>query len=161
LQCLNVPREGPAATSCPAPRCPITRPCRNTTDTHPCQQKQRAFKTPKPGPWSSCRHCYIVSIYSGNCRDGGAVPQLEVLAALQRQLCLGLAACALETKHNLLGGLGLLVEDGLSLSTVTGLLPVVTTLSLCEERGLEMGVSIGSLVCGSERSWLPFRPCIG
>lgn len=64
------------------------------------------------------------------------VPQLEVLAALQRQLSLGLADSALQTEHNLLGGLSLLVEDGLSLTTVTALLPVVTALSLSEQRGL-------------------------
>lgn len=87
-----------------------------------------------------------------------------MLAALQRQLRLGLAARALETKHNLLGGLGLLVENGLGLSSVTGLLPVVTTLSLCEERGLRDWV----LVVGGFRrgaGWrgreLPFLPCIG
>lgn len=86
----------------------------------------------------------------------GSVPQLEVLAALQRQLRLGLAARALETKHNLLGGLGLLVENGLGLSSVTGLLPVVTTLSLCEERGLGKWVlvvgSFSTVVCGMEGS---------
>lgn len=51
--------------------------------------------------------------------------QLEVLASLQCQLQLGLARGALETEDNLLGGLGLLVEDRLGLTTVTGLLPVV------------------------------------
>lgn len=66
------------------------------------------------------------------------VPQLEVLAALQRQLSLGLASSALQTEHNLLGGLSLLVEDGLGLTTVTALLPVVTTLSLSEQRGLKI-----------------------
>lgn len=53
--------------------------------------------------------------------------QLEVLASLQRQLQLGLARVALETEHDLLGGLGLLVEDRLRLTTVTGLLSVVTS----------------------------------
>lgn len=60
-----------------------------------------------------------------------------MLAALQGQLSLGLALSALQTEHNLLGGLSLLVEDGLGLTTVTALLPVVTTLSLSEQRGLE------------------------
>ena len=95
-----------------------------------------------------------------------AVPQLEVLAALQRQLRLGLAVRALETKHNLLGGLGLLVENGLGLSSVTGLLPVVTTLSLCEERGLGDGVLVvGGFSPRVRDGWrgreLPFLPCIG
>ena len=58
------------------------------------------------------------------------IPKLEVLAALQRQLLLGLAGSALETQDDLLGGLGLLVEDGLGLTTVTALLAVVTALTL-------------------------------
>jgi hypothetical protein len=59
-----------------------------------------------------------------------------VLASLQSQLGLGLALGALKTKHNLLGRLGLLVEDGLCLTTVTALLSVVTTLTLGEEGSL-------------------------
>jgi len=55
--------------------------------------------------------------------------ELEVLAALQGDLVLVLADLALQTKDDLLGGLGLLVEDGLGLTTITGLLPVITTLS--------------------------------
>lgn len=78
---------------------------------------------------------------------GVDVPQLEVLAALQRQLALGLALNAFQTQHDLLGGLGLLVEDGLGLTTVTGLLAVVTALSLGEERGLA-GLVLGDLVLG-------------
>lgn len=64
------------------------------------------------------------------------IPQLEVLATLEGELCLGLACCALQSQDNLLGGLGLLVEDRLGLTTVTGLLTVVTSLTLGEERGL-------------------------
>ncbi len=59
-----------------------------------------------------------------------------MLAALQGQLLLGLAGSALETEDNLLGGLGLLVEDRLGLTTVTALLPVVTTLTLGVQGGL-------------------------
>ena len=40
---------------------------------------------------------------------------------------------AFESEDDLLGGLGLLVEDGLGLTTITGLLSVVTTLTLCED----------------------------
>ena len=65
------------------------------------------------------------------------IPQLEVLATLEGKLCLGLACCALQSQDNLLGGLGLLVEDRLGLTTVTGLLTVVTSLTLGEERGLQ------------------------
>jgi len=61
-----------------------------------------------------------------------------VLAALERQLCLGLARVALQPQHDLLGGLGLFVENRLGLTSVTGLLAVVTTLSLGEERGLKV-----------------------
>jgi len=64
------------------------------------------------------------------------VPQLEVLASLQRKLGLCLAAHALQPKHDLLRGLGFLVEHGFGLTTVTGLLAVVTPLSLGEERSL-------------------------
>jgi hypothetical protein len=60
--------------------------------------------------------------------------KLEVLAALDVDLVLLLALLALKTEHNLLGGLGLLVEDGLGLTTETGLLPVVTALALSEAR---------------------------
>jgi hypothetical protein len=67
------------------------------------------------------------------------VPKLEVLAALESELLLGLAGSALEAEDNLLGGLGLLVEDGLGLTTVTALLPVVTALTLGVQRGLVCG----------------------
>lgn len=91
-------------------------------------------------PWSSCHHCKgkeIRQYWIANrtiCRCN--IPQLEVLAALQGELLLGLASSALETQDDLLGGLGLLVEDGLGLTTVTTLLPVVTALTLGEEGGL-------------------------
>lgn len=71
------------------------------------------------------------------------IPQLEVLASLQGQLVLGLADSALQSEHNLLGRLGLLVEDGLGLTTVTALLAVVTTLTLREQRGLDIGEKNG------------------
>jgi hypothetical protein len=45
-----------------------------------------------------------------------------VLATLESHLHLVLADSAFETKDNLLGSLGLLVEDGLGLTTITGLL---------------------------------------
>ena len=68
--------------------------------------------------------------------QGCNIPQLEVLASLQRELLLGLALRALKTQDDLLGSLGLLVEDGLGLTTITALLSVVTTLTLGGERGL-------------------------
>lgn len=52
---------------------------------------------------------------------------------------------ALETEHHLLGGLGLLLEDGLGLTTVTLLLPDVTTLTLSVLRRLTRLV-LGHLV---------------
>lgn len=64
------------------------------------------------------------------------IPKLEVLATLQGKLGLGLADSALQSQDDLLGSLGLLVEDGLRLTTITGLLAVITTLTLGEQRGL-------------------------
>lgn len=69
------------------------------------------------------------------------IPKFEVLATLQRQLGLGLAGCAFQSQHNLLGGLGLLLEHGLGLTSVTGLFAVVSSLSLCEQGCLEEIVS--------------------
>lgn len=60
------------------------------------------------------------------------------------------ADSALETQHDLLGRLGLLLEDGLGLTTVTLLLADVTTLTLRELRGLTSLV-LGHLV-GAARS---------
>lgn len=73
--------------------------------------------------------------------------QLEVLASLQGQLQLGLALDALQPQDDLLGGLGLLVEDGLGLTTITALLPVITSLTLGEQGGLASLV-LGDLVLG-------------
>lgn len=69
-------------------------------------------------------------------KERANVPKLEVLASLEGQLCLRLAVHALQSQDNLLGGLGLLVEHGLGLTTETALLAVVTSLTLGEERGL-------------------------
>lgn len=73
--------------------------------------------------------------------------ELEVLASLEGELVLGLADSALETEDNLLGGLSLLVEDRLGLTTVTGLLSVVSSLSLGGKRVLALLV-LGNLVGG-------------
>lgn len=70
-----------------------------------------------------------------------------MLAALQRQLALGLALDAFQAQDNLLCGLGLLVENGLGLTTVTALLAVVTALTLGEEGSLA-GLVLGHLVLG-------------
>ena len=58
--------------------------------------------------------------------------QLEVLGALDAQLLLRLALLALQSQRDLLGGFGLLVEDGLCLSTESHLLVVVSALALRE-----------------------------
>ncbi len=62
--------------------------------------------------------------------------EFEGLAALDGELALGLALLALKTQGDLLCGLRLLVEHGLSLATVAHLLAVVTALALGEVRGL-------------------------
>lgn len=70
-----------------------------------------------------------------------------MLATLQRELSLGLALDAFQPQDDLLGGLGLLVEDRLGLTTVTALLAVVTTLTLGVEGSLA-GLVLGDLVLG-------------
>ena len=68
-----------------------------------------------------------------------------LLAALEREVRAVLAHGALETQHDLLGGLGLLLEDGLGLTTVTLLLAHVTTLTL-RKVGRLAGLVLGHLV---------------
>ena len=98
----------------------------------------RMLRRQERHPWSSCHHCRKENACQRrSTRERGRdVPQLEVLAALQSELCLGLADGALQTEHDLLGGLGLLSEDRLGLTTVTALLSVVTTLTLGVEGSL-------------------------
>jgi len=64
--------------------------------------------------------------------------ELEMLASLDGHLVLALAISALQSEDDLLGGLGLLSEDGLGLSTVSLLLAVVTTLALGLQRVLTL-----------------------
>jgi hypothetical protein len=73
------------------------------------------------------------------------ITHLEVLASLDGELVLVLAGGAFETEDNLLGGLGLLVEDGLGLTTVTLLFAVVTAFTLDDSRVLALLV-LGHLV---------------
>lgn len=68
-----------------------------------------------------------------------------MLGSLERELHLVLASRALKTEDDLLGGLCLLVEDWLGLTTETGLLPVVTTLTLSVDGVLALLV-LGDLV---------------
>ena len=70
-----------------------------------------------------------------------------MLATLDGDLVPETAVLALKTQHDLLGGLSLLVENGLSLTTVTLLLAVVTALSLGPAGGLASLV-LGHLVEG-------------
>jgi hypothetical protein len=55
-----------------------------------------------------------------------------MLATLQRELRLGLAGCALQSQDDLLGGLGLLPEHRLGLTSVTALFPIITAFTLGE-----------------------------
>ena len=70
-----------------------------------------------------------------------------MLAALQHLLVLALARGALHAQRNLLGGLGLLVEDGLGLATVAGLFAVVAALAL-DVQGRLAGLVLGDLLGG-------------
>ena len=65
-----------------------------------------------------------------------------MLASLQRNLMLVLANGAFQPQHHLFRGLGLFTEDGFGLTSVTGLLAIVTPFSL----GMQTGLS--SLVLG-------------
>jgi hypothetical protein len=56
-----------------------------------------------------------------------------------------LANGTFQTQDNLFGSLGLLVENGLGLTTITSLLTVVTTLTLSEDGGFT-GLVLGDLV---------------
>lgn len=146
------------------------------------EQGTSTLRKPEQHPWSSCHHyrrnnistnrtqkqIYTLetrSISRGGNTEGRErpegeeknVPKLEVLAALQGELLLGLASSALETQDDLLGGLGLLVEDGLGLTTVTTLLSIVTTLTLGEQGGLEgreKNISALVLTDRGESFWL-------
>ena len=104
------------------------------------------LRTPEPHPLSSCHHCFC-QYCAWSSKYPRNVPKLEVLAALQCELRLGLALDALQSQDNLLGGLGLLVEDRLGLTTVTGLLAVVTALTLGVEGSLA-GLVLSDLVLG-------------
>lgn len=93
------------------------------------------------------RSCDFASQSEHQCGTFGLLvtTQLEVLASLQGHVRAVLARRAFQTQDNLLGGLCLLVENGLGLTTVTLLLGVVTTLSLSELGGLT-GLVLGDLV---------------
>ena len=97
-------------------------------------------RIPTQHPWSSYHHYQIVSHILSHFHppDERDIPKFEVLATLQRQLCLCLAWCALQSQDNLLRSLGLLVENRLGLTTITRLLSVITTLSLCEKGCLQL-----------------------
>jgi hypothetical protein len=51
-----------------------------------------------------------------------------------KQMLMTIHTGTFKTEDNLLGSLGLLVENGLGLTTITGLLTVITSLTLSEER---------------------------
>lgn len=68
---------------------------------------------------------------TGCCR---LLSEFEVLGPFQAQLLLRLTCLAFQPEYDLTCRLGLLVEDGLCLSTESHLLRVVTSLPLCEIR---------------------------
>lgn len=63
---------------------------------------------------------------------------LEVFASLDGNLLACLALTAFHAQHNLLGGLGLLAQNGLRLTTKALLLAIVTTTALCRARLLAL-----------------------
>jgi len=58
-----------------------------------------------------------------------------VFAPLDRLHARLFTVCALHPQHNLLGGLGLLVEDRLGLTSISSLFAVISPLPLREKRG--------------------------
>jgi len=62
--------------------------------------------------------------------------KFKVLRPLHDQMLLRLTFLALQSQDNLLGSFGLLVEDGLRLTTKSHLLRIVPALSLGEVGGL-------------------------
>jgi hypothetical protein len=77
----------------------------------------------------------------------GLLSKFKVLGSLKAQLLLGLTFLTFQTQNNLTGSLGLLVEDGLGLSSESHLLRVVTSLSL-RKIGRLAGLVLGHLVGG-------------
>jgi len=71
--------------------------------------------------------------------------KFKVLASLDRLLSLVSAGCAFKSENNLLGSLGLLVENRLGLTSKTLLFSVVTSLSL-SENGRLSDLVLGDLV---------------
>lgn len=68
-----------------------------------------------------------------------------MFASLEGNLLLVFARGAFHSQDNLLCGLSLLLEDGLRLTTETGLLTIVSSLTLGEKRSLTSLV-LGDLV---------------
>jgi len=89
----------------------------------------RKCKSIPSGPFLELEHLSLLLLLAS---------QLEVLASFDGNLILSLAVGALQPEDDLLGGLGLLSEDGLGLSTVSLLLAVVTTLALGLQRVLTL-----------------------
>ena len=77
-----------------------------------------------------------------------------MFASFQGNLLFIFTYCAFHSKNDLLGGLCLLVEHRLGLSTVTGLFSVVTTFTLCKKRSLS-GLVLSDLVGGVLLALLP------
>ena len=84
-----------------------------------------------------------------------------MLAALERQLRLRLALCALEPQHHFLGRLCFLVEDGFRLAAVAGLFAVVAAFALgdcgCLRGGRGWLISLG----GGEVGDVWILMCVG
>merc|ERR1712107_213133 len=82
----------------------------------------------------------------------GVSTQLEVLSSLNGDLVVLLASVALHLQHDLLGGLGLLVEHRLGLTTKTRLLSIITSLTLSPKTFLALlvlGDLLGSVLLAS------------
>ena len=85
-------------------------------------------KTKHSNQMEICNHCNLLEQRS-------SLPllistNLKMFASLDCVLGNMFATLALQPQHNLFGSFSLLMENGLCLSTITGLFPIITTLSL-------------------------------
>lgn len=109
--------------------------------------KNRWYPQPKQTKVQAQPHLVLMS------RAFFLLTNLECLASFDRQLWLAFAFFAFQAEGHFLGGLGLLVKDWLSLTTITLLLPVIAPFSLGKQ-GRFASLVVGDLVHSMFITWL-------